>query len=96
MRCRCGYWPASSASWCSPGSVCARRRGLRLRLLPVGYVDTVGLVAFAAATAALTAFSVDQVVQHHGAGTGFFLSGAVVALVGAVSFAVRAVRTVLA
>ncbi|HEY8302012.1 MAG TPA: permease prefix domain 1-containing protein [Jatrophihabitans sp.] len=74
----------------------ARRRGVRMRVLPVSYVDTTGLVAFAAATLALGALSIDQVVQHAGHGTGFFLSGALVSLAGATVFGVRAVRGVLA
>jgi hypothetical protein len=77
------------------GAWAARRAGVRLRVLPAGYVDLVGLVAFAAATLGLGAASVDQVVQHAGTGTGFFLSGALVSLVGAVAFATRSVRSVL-
>lgn len=73
----------------------ARRRGVRLRVLPVSYVDTAGLVAFAGATLVLGALSIVQVVQQAGRGTGFFLSGALVSAVGAVGFGVRAVRTVL-
>ena len=73
----------------------ARRSGMRLRVLPSSYVDIVGLVAFSGATIALAAASVDQVVQHNGNGTGFFLSGAIVSLVGAVAFGMRSVRSVL-
>jgi hypothetical protein len=73
----------------------ARSRGLRLRVLPASYVDTVGLVAFTAATLVLGALSIVQVVQQHGNGIGFFLSGALVSIVGAAGFGVRAVRTVL-
>lgn len=72
-----------------------RRTGLRLRVLPASYVDLVALVAFTGATVALAAASIDQVVQHAGRGTGFFLSGAIVSLVGAALFGLRSVRTVL-
>ena len=73
----------------------ARRAGLRLRVLPVSYVDLVALVAFAGATVVLGAGSVDQLVQHAGRGIGFFLSGALASLAGAVLFGIRSVRSVL-
>jgi len=73
----------------------ARPDSMRLRVLPAAYVDLVALVAFASATLLLAAASIDQVVQHAGHGTGFFLSGAVVALAGAVVYGLRAVRSVL-
>ncbi len=73
----------------------ARPDLMRLRVLPSAYVDLVGLVAFASAAILLLAASIDQLVQHGGHGTGFFLSGALVSLVGALGYGIRAVRSVL-
>lgn len=73
----------------------ARRAGVRLRVLPVVYVDVVALVCFSGATVGLAAAGIDQVVQHAGNGAGFFLSGALVALPAAVVFGFRSVRGVL-
>jgi hypothetical protein len=77
------------------GAWLARRGGVRLRVLPMTYVDTAGLVAFAGATLVLSALSLNQVVQQSGHGTGFFLSGAIASLVGAIGFGIRAVRSLL-
>ena len=71
------------------------RPGLRLQVLPVAYVDVTGLVAFGVAAAALGTASVDQLVQHAGRGAGYFLSGAIVSVVGMVIFGVRATRDLL-
>jgi hypothetical protein len=72
------------------------RPGTRLRLLPLAYVDLTGLVAFGGATLALGAGSIDQLVNHSGRGAGYFLSGAIVSVVGMAVFGVRAVRNLLA
>ena len=71
------------------------RPGLRLQVLPVAYVDVTGLVAFGVAAAALGTASGDQLVQHAGRGAGYFLSGAIVSVVGMVIFGVRATRDLL-
>lgn len=66
------------------------------RVLPPGLVDALGAAAFAAATVVLAAASVDQAVTGTGAnGVGFFLSGAVASLAGAVLFCARATRALL-
>jgi hypothetical protein len=76
--------------------VVPRWRGAPFRLLPPGLVDALGAAAFAAGAVLLTGMSIDQAVHGPGAhGVGFFLSGAVVALAGAVLFCVRATRTLL-
>lgn len=72
-----------------------RPDSMRLRVLPAAYVDLVALVAFASATVLLAAASIDQVVHHAGHGAGFFLSGALVSLAGAVGYGIRCVRSVL-
>jgi hypothetical protein len=65
-------------------------------VLPRGLVDPLGAAAFAAATAALTAASLDQAVTGTGGhGVGFFLSGAVVSITGAILFSTRATRALL-
>lgn len=68
---------------------------VRLQVLPVAFVDLTGLIAFGGATVALGALSIGQVVQHSGHGAGFFLSGAIVSVVGAAVFGVRAVHGLL-
>jgi hypothetical protein len=73
----------------------ARPQWMALRVLPAAYVDLVALVAFASAGILLFAASIVQIVQYGGHGTGFFLSGAVVALAGALVYGVRSVRSVL-
>ncbi len=73
----------------------ARPQAMALRVLPAAYVDLVALVAFASAAILLIAASIDQIVQQAGHGTGFFLSGAVVSLAGALVYGVRSVRSVL-
>lgn len=72
-----------------------RPETMRLRVLPVAYLDLVALVVFAGATLLLFAASTDQIVQHAGHGAGFFLSGAVVSLAGALAYGLRSVRSVL-
>jgi hypothetical protein len=65
-------------------------------VLPRGLVDTLGAAAFAAAAVALTAASVDQAITGVGGhGVGFFLSGAIVSLTGAILFSIRATRALL-
>lgn len=64
--------------------------------LPPGLIDALGAAAFAAATVALTAASIGQAVTSVGGhGVGFFLSGALISLAGAISFCGRATRTLL-
>ena len=74
----------------------ARAVGARLRVLPVELRRhrRAGRLRVRR-DRARRALSIGQLVQHHGDGTGFFLSGALVSLVGAVAFGVRAVRAVL-
>lgn len=74
----------------------SRRRGPRAPTLPAWVLDGVAAVCFGLGAAGLGAASVDQAVQHGTRGLGFFLSGALVALVGAALFGVRAVRTLFA
>lgn len=71
-------------------------RSANRRVLPAGLVDALGAAAFAAATVVLVAASIDQAVTGSGAGgVGFFLSGAVASLAGAVLFCARATRALL-
>lgn len=77
------------------GLVRRYRPRARLQVLPVAYVDLTGLIAFGGATVALGALSIGQVVQHSGHGAGFFLSGAIVSVAGAIVFGVRAVLGLL-
>lgn len=73
-----------------------RRRIPPAAVLPRGLVDALGAAAFAAATVGLAGASVDQAVHGVGGhGVGFFLSGALVSLAGAVGFSVRAARALL-
>lgn len=71
------------------------RAGSRRALAPV-LVDSVAAAAFAAGAVLLAGQSVDLAVQTGSGGVGFYLSGAVIAAVGAVLFATRAARAVLA
>jgi hypothetical protein len=73
------------------------RRFLRPAVvLPDGLVDALGAAAFAAATVVLVGASGGQAVRGAGgAGVGFFLSGAIISLVGAVLFCIRATRALL-
>lgn len=65
-------------------------------VLPGGLVDALGAAAFAAGAAVLIGASVDQaVIGGGGHGVGFFLSGALVSLAGAVLFSARATRALL-
>ena len=73
-----------------------RRDGRSTVVLPRGLVDALGAAAFAAAAVVLTCASVDQAVTGVGGrGVGFFLSGALVSLVGAVVYSTRATRALL-
>jgi hypothetical protein len=73
-----------------------RRYGKPAVVLPRGLVDALGAAAFAAAAIVLTCASVDQAVTSvGGGGVGFFLSGALVALAGAIGFSTRATRALL-
>ena len=65
-------------------------------VLPRGLVDALGAAAFAAAVVVLTGASIDQAVTVSGGhGVGFFLSGALVSLTGAILFSARATRALL-
>ena len=65
-------------------------------VLPAGLVDALGAAAFAAGAAVLIGASVDQgVTTGGGHGVGFFLSGAIVSLAGAILFSARATRALL-
>ena len=78
------------------GYALLRRRTAPAVVLPRGLVDALGAAAFAAATAVLTATSIDQAVTGvAGHGVGFFLSGALVSLAGLVLFGARATRALL-
>lgn len=72
-----------------------RRRFRAAPVLPAGLVDALAAAAFAAATAGLAIGCTDQAVQNGADGVGFFLSGALVSLVGAVVFSARAARALL-
>lgn len=73
-----------------------RRHRAPTAVLPAGLVDALGAAAFAAGAVVLTGASVDQAVRGPGSdGVGFFLSGAIVALAGAVLFCIRATRALL-
>lgn len=65
-------------------------------VLPAGLIDALGAAAFAAATVVLVGASIDQGVTGTGGhGVGFFLSGALIAVVGTVVFCSRATRALL-
>ncbi len=65
-------------------------------VLPSGLTEALGAAAFAAAAIALTAATIDQAVTGpSGHGIGFFLSGALVSLAGAILFSTRATRALL-
>jgi hypothetical protein len=65
-------------------------------VLPRGLVDALGAAAFAAAAVALTSASFDQAVTGPGGhGVGFFLSGALVSLIGTILFSTRATHALL-
>jgi hypothetical protein len=73
-----------------------QRRGSPPTVLPRGLADAIGAAAFAAATAVLTAASVDQAVTGTGGhGVGFFLSGALVSFAGTLLYCTRATRALL-
>lgn len=78
------------------GYAMLRRHADRASVVPPSLVDTLGAAAFAAATVVLAGASVDQAVSGVDAhGVGFFASGAIVSLVGAVVFGARAARGLL-
>lgn len=74
----------------------ARRHTQPATVLPEGLIDALGAAAFAAATVALTAATIDQAATGTaGHGVGFFLSGALTTLAGAVIFCTRATRSLI-
>lgn len=74
----------------------ARRHIQPSTVLPEGLTDALATAAFAAATVALTAATIDQAVTGTaGHGVGFFLSGALAGLAGAVIFGTRATRALI-
>ncbi len=78
------------------GYVVLRRYTRPATVLPTGLVDALGAAAFAAATVGLAAASIGQgTASANGHGVGFFLSGALVSLVGTVLFCARATRALL-
>ena len=78
------------------GYVALRRFFPPQLVLPGGLVDALGAAAFAAGAAVLVGASVDQGVTGGGGhGVGFFLSGAIVSLAGAILFSARAIRALL-
>ena len=78
------------------GCALLRRHTKPAVVLPRGLVDALGAAAFSAATVILTAASIDQAASGvHGHGVGFFLSGALVAVTGAVLFSARATRVLI-
>ncbi len=65
-------------------------------VLPGGLVDALGAAAFTAAAVVLTGASVAQAATAGaGHGVGFFLSGALMSLTGAILFSIRATRALL-
>lgn len=73
-----------------------RRYSKPAAVLPRGLVEALGAAAFAAAAVVLLGASVDQAaVGVGGHGVGFFLSGALVSLAGAILFSARATRALL-
>lgn len=79
------------------GYLLLRRWTRSATVLPGGLIDALGAAAFAAATAVLVGASMDQgLISTGGHGVGFFLSGALIALVGTVVFCARATRALLA
>lgn len=74
----------------------ARRHIAPATVLPDRLTDALGAAAFAAATVALTAATIDQAVTGAaGHGVGFFLSGALASLAGAVIFCTRATHALI-
>jgi hypothetical protein len=68
----------------------------RAIVLPPGLVEALGAAAFAAATVILFGASLAQAASSAGGnGVGWFLSGAIVSLVGAVLFCTSAARTLV-
>lgn len=78
------------------GYALARRRTRPAAVLPEGLTDAIGAAGFAAATVVLTGACVDQAeTAVAGHGVGFFLSGAIISLAGAVVFSTRATRALI-
>lgn len=78
------------------GYVLLRRYTKPAAVLPAGLIDALGAAGFAAATVVLAGASIDQAATGVGGhGVGFFLSGAVISLVGAVIFCARATRALI-
>jgi hypothetical protein len=78
------------------GYAALRRRPTHTHVLPLGFVDALGAAAFAAAAVVLTGASIDQAMTVAGGhGVGFFLSGALVSVIGAIVFSSRATRALL-
>lgn len=78
------------------GYALLRRYARHPGVLPHGLVDALGAAAFAAATAVLTGASVDQAATGVGGhGVGFFLSGALISLAGAIAFCTRATHALI-
>jgi hypothetical protein len=78
------------------GCVVVRRQIKPAVVLPRGLVDALGAAGFAAAVVVLGGASVDQgLTGAGGRGVGFFLSGALVSLAGAVVFSIRATRALI-
>ncbi|MGH8960559.1 MAG: permease prefix domain 1-containing protein [Jatrophihabitantaceae bacterium] len=74
----------------------ARPRTQTATVLPEGLTDALGAAAFAAATVALTGATIDQAVTGTaGRGVGFFLSGTLASLAGAVIFCTRATHALI-
>ncbi len=85
-------------AWAFGGWCFARRRVRRAPVLPEGFVATVGTTLFGAAAAVLLLLGAEAVVLG-GDGVGQYLSGAVIAVIGAAAFGAsfwRAVKPRLA
>lgn len=67
----------------------------RSAVVPDWLVDVLATAAFTLGAAALLSVSVDVAVQHSPSGVGFYLSGGLVAALGAICFGVRSARALL-
>jgi hypothetical protein len=76
------------------GYALLRRYARPATVLPSGLVDALGAAGFAAATVVLGGAAVDQGTIS-GNGVGFFLSGALISLAGAIAFCARATRALV-
>jgi hypothetical protein len=72
------------------------RRAATAGVLPVWLMDVLATAAFAVGAVVLVALSVDLAVQTGSSGVGFYLSGGIVAALGAIGFGVRSVQALLA